>query len=220
MWSIAAPFIFLSGQAGCQVCDCVNSAALICQRLLCKPYIYKSYSGTWKPLLMLQSSVDGDTHPDAQREKESEGEKKRGSGWTSWTYAALCITTCQRRTKMPSKYSVWRCAATVVIRSCWCVRWALIQRFVGGWWGAGAGDSAAERKGCPDHWKRGARRMNAAPRYSPLGGKMRKLFPRLCGGGEQRRDPQRSTPTQRGTHTLTPTHTRSESITWQKGHPA
>lgn len=70
-----------------------------------------------------------------------------------------------------------------------------------GWWGAGAGESAAERKGCPDHSKRGWRRISTAPPYSPHRRKMRNLFPRLCGGGEQTRGPQRSTPTQQGAHT-------------------
>ena len=40
---LSHPLLF-SLQAGCQVCDCVNTAAVICQRLLCKPHIYKSYS--------------------------------------------------------------------------------------------------------------------------------------------------------------------------------
>lgn len=65
--------------------------------------------------------------------------------------------------------------------------------------------------------------MNAAPRYSALGGKMRKLFPRLCGGGEQRRDPRRSTPTQRGTHTYTHTlrvkNIHAYCTCRQRGHP-
>lgn len=64
--------------------------------------------------------------------------------------------------------------------------------------------------------RRAEGRMNVVPHYSVLWGKMKKLFPRLCGDGEQRRDPQSSTPTQRGAHTQSQERTYMQA----KGHPA
>lgn len=49
---LSHPLLFFS-QAGRQLCDCVNSEAVVCQRSLCKPYISKSYSALCRYIIAI-----------------------------------------------------------------------------------------------------------------------------------------------------------------------